>query len=312
MAFEPRTNGQHEDPLSAAALAGDWLLQNGFGVPDDDSSVVTDERATLDVAGILDYEIPEVSTLPFLGRDGMILQGGSNLIYSYPKVGKTELLTAMVKGWVREGQRVLYLTEEAFPNWKKRLGVHGYQPSDKGLRMHYALGYRVDDAIQIVQQETFDILVVDTLRNTVGYLEGKGDEDVARVLHPLLRAAKTTTVCSYHARKMPGDGGRDISGHHSLYGVFDRAMQIVRVDGEDRKRRVTVSGRCLYDGDLTLTYKQESAGVFKVLDGESVQVKAGLVVECEACGIQFEAKNSMAKFCTDVCRKRTSRKVDAR
>lgn len=268
-------------------------------------------RVTLSAPQIHEFEAPDSSTLPVLGREGLIMEGGTNLVYSYPKVGKTELLTALVTEWARADYRVFYLTEEPFGNWKRRLGVHKcWAPN---LRMHYAWGYDVGAATRVLAEETFDVLVVDTLRYTVGYQEGEGDKDVSRVLVPLFRAAAgTTVVCSYHARKMPGDGGRDISGHHSLYGAFDRAVQLTPVDGKDTHRKMMASGRCMYDGDASLEYRQIEPGRFEALDAITVTEPKERVrydLQCLDCGELFEARRRDAKFCSERCWASSKRKA---
>lgn len=302
--YTDRLRGLHRDPLSSSAVAEAEARRLGLDVfvpdprPDRGSVLTADE--------VLAFEVPPVGTLPVLGRPGMIMAGATNLLYSYPKVGKTELLTAMVADWVGDGQRVLYLTEEPFPNWKIRLAIHECSGTD--LRMQYAWGGSLGDALETIGRETFDVLIVDTLRNTVGYVEADGDKDVARVIHPLLGAAAgTTVVCSFHARKMPGEGGRDISGHHSLYGAFDRALQLTPVDGKDDQRRVTVSGRCMYEGDVAVVYRQARPGLFEVLDGVTLAEPKCYELQCLDCGEWFTSRRRDAQFCSDACRKHHKR-----
>lgn len=284
------------------------LVPSSFGpsVRDDDEPAPTVEQfEVFDTPEILAFAVPETVTLPVLGRDGLILEGGTNLLYSYPKTGKTELLTAMAHDWVK-GRRVLYLSEEPIPNWKRRLVAHGYTTADYTLRVAHTWGFNVDRACRLIESETYDVLVVDTLRNTVGFLEGEGDKDVSRVMVPLFRAAAGhTVICSYHARKMPGEGGRDISGHHSLYGAFDRAIQLTPVEGKDTHRRLIASGRCMYDGEVSLEYRQTEPCRFEVLDSvtlTSPSVPGRRELLCLGCGTSFTASRRDAQFCSNACR----------
>lgn len=298
--MDPTSNGHA--PLAPGAIAEDEMIAAGLYVD------VAPGRVTVSAAELLDYEIPVVETLPVLGRGGLIMSGGTNLLYSYPKVGKTELLTALEAEWADAGLTVLTLTEESFGNWKRRLAVHDcWSPR---LRLHYAWMYHIADVLALLREERFDVLVVDTLRNTVGYQEGKGDEDVARVIHPLFHAAAgRTVVVSYHARKMPGEGGRDISGHHALFGAFDRALQLTPIEGQETHRRIVVSGRCMYDGDATMHYRQVEPGRFEVLDG--VAVVAGRErydVVCLECGDEFQARRKDTRYCSPGCRQRAVRR----
>lgn len=292
------TNGNgfaHTDPLSPAQIAHDEMLADGIDI------WVEPERAVLTADEILKFEVPPTDTLPVLGRSGLIMEGAANLLYSYPKLGKTELLTAMVAEWIGQDRRVLYLTEEGFPNWKVRLAVHGC--SGSFLRMMCSWAQDLARALEVIRSEEFDILIVDTLRNTVGYLEGDGDKDVARVIHPLLSAAApATVVCSFHARKMPGEGGRDISGHHALYGAFDRALQLTGDHDRPDQRKITVSGRCMYQGDVTLFYRQIEPGHFEALDSQTVTERKDIELQCLDCGEWFTAKRKDARFCSATCR----------
>jgi hypothetical protein len=294
--------GLVDDLLSPGALADDILIEEGLVVYEEDGY-----EGVLTADDILTFEVPDTRTLPVLGKEGLIMEGAANLLYSFPKTGKTELLTALVTDWVTADQSVLYLTEEPFPNWKQRLAVHGC--SGTLLRMFYAWGGSIREALDVIESESFDILVVDTLRNTVGYMEGKGDEDVARVIHPLLRAAKgRTSICSFHARKMPGDAGRDISGHHSLYGAFDRALRLAPIEGQDTHRKITVSGRCMYEGDQTLFYRQVQPGLLEVLDAASMseakKERVSYELVCLECGDDFTSTRRDTKCCSSPCRLR--------
>jgi hypothetical protein len=301
-----RTRGLKRDALDPVAIAEDRARELGLDVFEEEPP--PPEGAVLTADEILAFDVPPIETLPVLGRPGLIMEGAANLLYSYPKTGKTELLTAMVAGWVSEGQRVFYLTEEGFPNWKTRLRVH--HVSGDRLRMQYAWSHGLGAALDAIRGEVFDVLIIDTLRNTVGYLEGEGDKDVARVIHPLIKAANgATTICSFHARKMPGEGGRDISGHHSLYGAFDRAIQLAPVDGKDTHRKLTVSGRCMYSGDVVLEYRQVEPGNFEVLDGVSVMEPKSHTLVCLSCGEDFTARRRDARYCSDMCRQRAHRSV---
>jgi len=297
------------DLLSPGEIARDEMAAAGIDIWVEPVAEPA-EFEVYDTPEILTFEVPPMSTLPVLGRDGLIMEGGTNLLYSYPKLGKTELLTALTHEWV-QGRRVLYLTEEPMPNWKRRLAAHRFTPADFTLRMAYTWGFDIHKAVRLIESETFDVLVVDTLRNAVGFLEGDGDKDVVRVMVPLFKAAAgKTIICSYHARKMPGDGGRDISGHHSLYGTFDRALQLTGDSDRPDQRKITVSGRCMYEGDFTLHYRQVRPGVFEPLDGQTLtepKERATYELQCLGCGEIFMARRRDARTCSVSCRQRYHR-----
>lgn len=261
---------------------------------------------------IFELEVPDIEHLPLLGQDGFVMAGAANLLYAFPKAGKTELTAALLQEWLREGHSIVYLSEEPLFFWKERFEVAGKPPSFWIPATFYpAMGWGVEKTLRALARHRGGILVIDTLRNTLGYSEAKGDEDVARVILPVISAARElgmTLVALYHARKMPGENGTDISGHHSLYGAFDRAIQLRPIDGEEnaRKRRLVVSGRLLDPlGTTKMTYIMRDDGSFEALDVGTI---LNWTKTCEDCGGAFQSKRSRARFCTPACRLRHFRK----
>jgi hypothetical protein len=284
------------------------------GLPPSVVGTADDPRGWWSAWDNVNFEAPEERTLPTLGRDGLVAEGGTNLLYSYPKCGKTELLIQMAAEWTDAGLDVRYLTEESRGNWKKRLATH-HVTSTK-LQFYHAFGCGLSQVLGLLDGERYDVLIVDTLRNTVGFIESEGDKDISRVLHPLFDvAAGRTVVCGYHARKMPGEGGRDISGHHSLYGVFDRALQLTPVEGRESQRRVVVTGRCMYDGDVKLVYEQAEPGMLRALDAAALAPEiTRRICAHPDCDTLFALGRKTQKFCSDRCRysyRYVSREVDA-
>lgn len=256
--------------------------------------------------------VPDVETLSVLGRDGLIMMNGSNLLYGFPKAGKTELAVSLVREWVNQGRRICYFTEEPLWFWKARLERLGLEWAYwEPLLLCESMGWGV--AKILAEFTADDITVVDTLRSTAGYRENKVDEDVGRVVEPLILAARergATLIAGYHARKMPGEDGIDISGHHSLFGAFDRAIQLRKVPGEEneRKRRLTVMGRLLNPTEPAgFTYEMDDAGAFRVLDAKTVM---GWTKTCPECRQSFEAKRSDAIYDSETCQKRARRREE--
>ena len=58
--------------------------------------------------------------LPVLGVDGYIVKGWSHLLAGWWRLGKTEILAAVVAVWLRLGLKVLWLTEEPDSLWADR------------------------------------------------------------------------------------------------------------------------------------------------------------------------------------------------
>lgn len=271
-----------------------------------------DEFGGLTGSRVCALEIPDIEHLPVLGVDGFVMEGAANLLYAFPKAGKTELTASLLREWIRLGRTVAYLSEEPLFFWKLRFDDVDEAPEFWDAATFYpAMGWGIDKSLRLIETITPDVLVIDTIRYTLGYQENKGDEDVARVVIPVIQSSRqrgTTLLALYHARKMPGENGTDISGHHSLYGAFDRAVQLRRIDGEEneKKRRLVVSGRLLDPlGTTKLTYVMRDDGEFQALDVASI---IGFEKVCEVCNKQFKAKRSTAQFCGQTCRKRAYRR----
>jgi Bifunctional DNA primase/polymerase, N-terminal len=291
------------------------LKRRGFGKSREERIWTPPPTTALWGDAVFDLDVPEVETLPILGQGGMVVDRGANLLYAFPKVGKTELIRHVLQEWIELGKRVVYLTEEPLWFWKPRLRYYDH-PSEfwRSVLFVPAFGWGITEILEFLGQvDGTDIVVADTLRNVCGYQEARGDEDVNRIVAPLIATVRdkgATLLALYHARKMPGEGGRDISGHHSLYGVFDRALQLKEVSGEENKskRRLSVSGRLLSpDTPNGLTYEMTAGGKFRALD---VKNFTGWQKTCEVCGNVLDAQRSTAKYCSDTCRQRAKRERD--
>lgn len=300
----------HGGDFKAAARE---LKRRGFGKAREERIWTPPPMAAMSGDAIFDLDVPEIETLPILGQQGMVVDKGANLLYAFPKVGKTELIRHVLQEWIGLGKQVVYLTEEPLWFWKPRLRYYDHPAAFwKSVIFVPAFGWGISEVLDLLGQVGHtDVVVVDTLRNTCGYQEAKGDEDVNRIVTPLIATVRergAALLALYHARKMPGEGGRDISGHHSLYGVFDRALQLKEVAGEENKskRRLSVSGRLLSpDTPNGLTYEMTASGQFRPLD---IKNFTGWQKTCEECGRVVEGARSDVRFCSDTCSKRARRR----
>lgn len=291
------------------------LKRRGFGKSKEERIWTPPPAHALRGDAVFDLDVPEIETLPILGQEGMVVDKGANLLYAFPKVGKTELVRHVLQEWIDLGKEVVYLTEEPLWFWKPRLRYYDHPAAFwKAVTFVPAFGWGISEVLDFLRTvDRADVVVADTLRNVAGFQEAKGDEDVARVVAPLISAVRekgAALLALYHARKMPGEGGRDISGHHSLYGVFDRALQLKEVAGEENKskRRLSVSGRLLSpDTPNGLTYEMTASGQFRPLD---IKNFTGWQKTCEVCGNALQADRSTAKYCSDTCRQRAKRERD--
>jgi hypothetical protein len=288
---------------------GDWqaaaaqLRREGYGK---DKTIWTPPPIGQRVSAekVYDLEIDAIDTLPVLGRPGWILEKGFNLIYSFPKVGKTELVRHLTQEWAMTGRTVLYLTEDPLWMWKVRTNLYP-KANWKGVDFVDATGWTVEQVFKEIEDgDSFDVLVLDTIRNTLGYEESRATEDVARLLIPLIAMSRRmgfTVVATYHAKKTRDEGGRDISGHHALFGVIDRAIRLA--EGDTPSTRVMkVMGRMIGDVPTTMHYRMTPDHLFHALDVEHI---AEAQTGCRTCGNPLAGKQQM--FCSDACRKKWTR-----
>jgi hypothetical protein len=190
-----------------------------------------------DAADLLTEEDAPLAYLPLLGQDGYLFKGWSNLLASYPRAGKTELLAACCRHWVERGDSVLYLTEESRAIWRKR--VHRLGSLPRGMQLVFAFGHEPSKLLGRIRHCQQPVVVVDTLRN-LGFLpEDENDNAaVARAVNPLIavcRAAGKTLVGAHHMRKGGGEHGEGIAGGHALMGAFDAILELRRDTAPSRR-----------------------------------------------------------------------------
>jgi hypothetical protein len=193
----------------------------------------------------------DLEYLPLLGRDGYFVRGWSHLIAGYPRCGKTELLAACIPDWLRDGERVLYFTEEARDMWEKRLRRR--EGPWRGLQLFFALGVPAADLLARMTAGQESVVVADTIRN-LGILPADENDNsaVAAALAPWVAGARQgakTLMLQHHMRKGAGEHGEGISGGHALLGAVDMALEIRR-ENLPRRRTVRAYGRLVQPDDL--------------------------------------------------------------
>jgi hypothetical protein len=205
-----------------------------------------------DATELIVQEIPPLPpNLPLLGQDGYILEGWSHLLAGYPKAGKTELLYAFVRGWVRAGHTVLYITEESERVWQYRLARDPALP--RGLTLVFALGEQPDQLLERAAFGSEEIVVVDTIRSLLGIADESDNAEIARVVGEWEAALRgKTRIYVHHLRKSLGDHGLAVAGGTMLVGAVDRVLEL-RHDELDANRRVLrVISRIVGAPDLLL------------------------------------------------------------
>jgi len=184
-------------------------------------------------------ESPELNFeyLPLLGIVGYIVKGLSHLIASIPRLGKTELLVRLIAEWLEE--RVLYFTEEPVLIWRERL--RQLPQTYDHVNLINALGMNFSEIIQEIEQAEETVIIIDTVRNLLGVQDENDNSEVARMMNPLVSAArrsKKTLILVHHSRKSGGEHGKSIAGAHSLLGTVDIALEVQLDRDEDAPRRI--------------------------------------------------------------------------
>ena len=209
-------------------------------------------------------ETEALPSLPLLGCEGRIIEGWSHVVAGYPRAGKTELLVRLVREWLTEGRRVLYITEEPQSMWTVRLASLAGDWS--ALRVVFGLGADPQDLQARAFNGEEEVIVVDTLRNLLCLRDEKDNSEVARVINPWVAGARRvnkTLVMAHHIRKGAGEHGEGIAGGHALLGAFDIAIELAWESSHDSRRRLRWRSRLISPSDLL--YERLEDGEFQAL-----------------------------------------------
>lgn len=203
--------------------------------------------------------------LPLLGSIGWFVKGWSHMLSGYPRVGKTDLAVAVIRHWLDQGERILYLTEEPRPIWEARLAA---LPGDwSGLRVVFALGTDVEVLRRRAREGAETIVIVDALRNLLQLKDENDNSEVARVTNPWIgdaRASDKTLLMLHHNRKGGGEHGEGVAGGHALMGGFDIVIEVLRDSNQAKNRRLLRSYARLIESRESL-YERTDAGDFRFL-----------------------------------------------
>lgn len=206
----------------------------------------------VDAADLATADLPvELPSLPLLSQAGYVIEGWSHLVAGYPKAGKTELVYACVREWVRAGRSVLWLTEESELVWGYRLRRDPTLP--RGLRLVFGLGERPDRLLDRAMRGDEPVVVIDTIRSLLGIADEADNAEIARVVGQWESALRgKTRLYVHHLRKGLGDHGLAVAGGTMLVGAVDRVLEL-RHDEHDSGRRVLrVLSRIVGAPDLLL------------------------------------------------------------
>jgi 5S rRNA maturation endonuclease (ribonuclease M5)/archaellum biogenesis ATPase FlaH len=233
------------------------LYQNGRTLQDImKDAIVFKSFLTLDE--ILSYQESEneEDDIDFFGHKGIILKGSTCLISGYPKIGKTELTSRFALELRKKGLKVYYLSEEDIKTLKRRFSKISsddhYNLESKGFLKVCTLAYfGVKGIKDLLEFETFDVLIVDTLRSSIGtdLKDEKEAQEIVKNVLPIIETAKRkeiTLVFVHHQTKTTDTSIRSVAGSHALAGIVDVILNIFPVDeNSGRQRKIEIVGRVI-------------------------------------------------------------------
>jgi nicotinamidase-related amidase len=178
---------------------------------------------------------------PLWGQPGIIGPNIATLISGHAKVaGKTTAVAIGIRNLLQKvpDLRVFVLTEEPQSLWRRRLKKWALRTPN--LRFRFADGTPWLTILHRLNQESIDILLVDTLRTFAGIVDENDASAVVAAIEPLVRLARSkdiAVVALHHLRKTEGEEGLAHAGSTALVGLIDIALELRR-DQQAPKRRV--------------------------------------------------------------------------
>ena len=122
--------------------------------------------------------------------------------------------------------------------WENR--VQKLDPLDH-VWIDFALGRPLHEIIAQITSRDESVVIVDTIRSLLGMQDENDNSEVARVLIPVIAAARQagkTLILLHHQRKGGGDHGEGITGGHAFFGFVDIALVIHLQGASSHTRRV--------------------------------------------------------------------------
>jgi DNA repair protein RadA/Sms len=231
-----------------------------------------------------------VDYLPLLGMDGYIVKGWTHLFAGWWRLGKTEMLAAVMLPWLRTGQRVLWITEEPDSLWADRADMvdelYESVPWDR-LTLVDALSAPPEALLEYAANADADVIVADTIREVCGVQKMKDDDAVRAAVSPWLRRLRDgqrTLIFIAQHRKAAGEHGERVEGSVALPSMMDVVLELERVDGHERRRRLTVQRRRRATAPLIYEMDEDDR-IIVVPDARSrtrVEVEAAVLTEVNA------------------------------
>jgi DNA repair protein RadA/Sms len=190
-----------------------------------------------------------IEYLPVLGVDGYVVRGWTHLVAGWWRLGKSELMAAIVLPWLRQGLRVLWVTEEPDSIWADRADacdeIYEAVPWDR-LTLVDAMSATPAALLDYAASVESDVVIADTIREVCGIASMKNDDEIRAGVSPWVRRLRDghrTLIFLAQHRKSAGERGERVEGSVALPSMMDVVLELEPVDGHDRRRRLTVRRR---------------------------------------------------------------------
>lgn len=209
---------------------------------DPDPRVYTIAEARLRTEQSIEY-------LPLLGVDGYISKGWTHLLAGWWRLGKTEMMAAVILPWLRLGLSVLWITEEPDSVWADRADMFDeiYDPVPwERLTLMDALSATPAALLDFAVLIPSDVVIADTISEVCGITSLKDDEAVQRAVSPWIRRLRDghrTLIFICQHRKAPGEHGERVLGSVILAAKMDAVLELEAVEGYERRRRLSTRRR---------------------------------------------------------------------
>jgi 5S rRNA maturation endonuclease (ribonuclease M5)/archaellum biogenesis ATPase FlaH len=210
----------------------------------------------------------------FFGHEGIIFKGSTCLISGYPKIGKTELAIRFARELAKKGLTTYYLSEEDNDTWRRRLlktlSFYSNLEVKKNLKIRPLAYFGINGIKELIEFGGFDVLIVDTLRSSIGtdLRDEKEAQEIIKSILPIIETAKRrgiTLVFIHHQTKTTDTSIRAVAGSHALTGIVDVILNIFPDDENNRRqRKIEIVGRVIEP--KTLFYEIDENNELKFLN----------------------------------------------
>ena len=231
-----------------------------------------------------------IEHLPVLGVDGYIVKGWTHLLAGWWRLGKSELMAAVVLPWLRSGMRVVWVTEEPDSIWADRADtcdeIYAAVPWEN-ITLVDAMSATPAALLDTVSSIESDVIIIDTIREVCGIGAMKNDDEIRGAVSPWVRRLRGRTIIFIgQHRKSAGEHGERVEGSVALPSMMDVVLELSAVDGHERQRRLTVRRRRAQTAPLTVEMDDDDR-IVVVPDPRSrsrVEVDAAVLFAVNAAG----------------------------